>query len=108
MKFLLGFFVLAGILAAQMVHADEPREVSAKDWTEAAKFSLAKVRYSPGTILVVDQTIPEAAVEALRGSWSVISSEELPEKDEYVIPPGPYMLIREFDVQDGVFVFKET
>ena len=108
MKRSFGFFVIAGILAAQMVDAEEPPEVPAKDWTEAAKFSLATVHYSPGTILVVDQTIPEAAVKALRGSWSVISSEELPEKDEYVIPPGPYMLIRKFDVQDGFFVFRET
>lgn len=108
MKRPLGLFLISGILTVQIVDAEEQREVPANDWTEAAKFSLAEIHYSPGTILVVDRTVPETAAKALRGSWSVISSEELPEKDEYIIPPGPYMLIRKFDIKDGVFEFSET
>ena len=108
MRRFFGIFLSAALFTFGTTVGASPTVGAQDDWAEAATFALTKIRYSPGTILVVNQSVPDAAVKALRGLGPVISSEELPEQDEYIIPPGPYMLIRKFDVQNGVFEFNET
>jgi hypothetical protein len=105
---LVNFVTVILLLIIQIARADESREIASRDWKGAAKFALSKIRYDNGTIFVVDKTLSDAALSTLRSLGQVISKEALPQQDIYVIPPGPYMLVRKFDEENGIFEFTET
>lgn len=102
-------FVLFFIVSVtQLAYADNNSAITAENWIGAAKFALSKTQYAPDTIFVVDGTLDDAALGALRSLGPVISKDNLPQQDLYVIPPGPYMLVRKFYERNGVFEFTET
>jgi len=100
--------IVAGLFFIHVTKANESGESLKSDWISSAKFALEKVQYVDGTIFVVDETVPDMAIKALRELGPVISKEKLPQQDEYTIPPGPYMLIRKFYEKNGIFEFIET
>jgi hypothetical protein len=77
-------------------------------WRAAAQSALAVVAPDPDSILVLDASLPSEAGAALKALRKTLTQDQLPDRKEYVLPPGPYVWITLFAPQGDRFTFRST
>jgi hypothetical protein len=103
MRKILVFLCWGVVLFNQSLAAGASKQTVSGDWTGAAAFALAEIRIGDDTILVADKGLSAPAVKALKNIRRMISVDDLPEQDDYSIPPGPFLVVRTFELHDGIY-----
>jgi hypothetical protein len=105
LRFLIGITAL-WIGAARA--GDVPEAPSAAAWRAAAKGALAVMAPDPDEILVLDPSLSAQAGDTLKELRKTIGPDELPDREHYVLPPGPYLQVRTFEPHGDRFEFRAT
>jgi hypothetical protein len=100
--------LLIGALWTGAASADGPGELTEQDWADAAQLALSKVEQKQQAILVLDDSLPPAAKDALARLRKTTAVDELPERDKYELPPGGYVRVRQFEAHNDSFEFRAT
>lgn len=88
--------------------ADGPGALTEQDWVDAARVSLAKVERKQLAVLVLDDSLSPAARDAMKELRKTVAEDELPERDKYELPPGAYVIVRQFEAHGDSFEFRVT
>jgi hypothetical protein len=89
--------------------ADEmPSAPSAATWRSAAEAALARMAPDPDEILVLAPGLSAEAVSALKSLHKAVTEDQLPDREQYVLPPGPYVWVRRFEPRGDRFEFRST
>jgi hypothetical protein len=100
--------LLISALWAGVAGAAAPGALTEQDWVDAAWVSLAKVERKQQAILVLDDSLPPAARDAMKQLRKTVAEDELPERDKYELPPGGYVIVRQFEAHGDSFEFRGT
>jgi hypothetical protein len=89
------FTVLIAVLAPQ-VFASASSANGDDIWTAAAKPVIARYAWQRDLVMVIGSKLPPDAAEAIKKLHTSIPESELPEGDRFDLPPGPFLLVRDF------------
>lgn len=101
-------FMMAAALCAGTANAGAQDEVTPRDWDIVAGKLLAAIERGDESIVVLDDTLPPPAREALARLRRTAAIEELPQRDKFELPPGAYLRVGQFTLQRGRFEFTAT
>lgn len=92
-------------LCAAVAHGICSAAVPDDAWVEAARAALQIMHSTSDAIVVIDDSLPEPAQHALASLGQTVSFDALPEKEEYILPPRPYLRMRQFELHGEQFEF---
>lgn len=77
-------------------------------WIAAAKPVIANYAWQRDLVMVIGSKLPPDAAKAIMKLHRSIPESDLPESDRFVLPPGPFLLVRNFKGVGGQFEMSLT
>lgn len=96
LRFIFSSCSLIAALVVLPAFADAPAETSKETWAAAAKSVIAKYKLQRDLSLVIGPDVSADAANAIAKFGKTIPENALPDREHYELPPGNFLLVRDF------------